>query len=405
MSSDRRAAPGRWRLTVPALLAALTLPLAAGCGKKGEPLPPIRQIPAAPSDFEVVRRGDRLLVSLAYPQVTAGGTPLRLVSAVTAWQHLWPAPGGPGPLRLDERQFAGSARPVLVLEGAELDAAVVGSRVAFELPVPDPQAEIPGAERPAATLAVRARGAAREDSGFSDLLSVPLGPAPAPPHGIEAEGLERGVRVSWEYPQGAASPERDGATGDADGTAGEGGGGPGDEVEGGGVAGFNLYRRPAAERSWGEPVRSVGAGARQAVDGTARYGQRYIYAVSAVAQRRPVLVESAFAEEQEILYRDTFPPPAPTGVVALYQEGAGGEAGRIRVLWRGVDADDLAGYRVYRRGPDSQELAPVTGEPVAATEYVDRGVASGATYTYRVSAVDDEGNESEPSGPASAAVR
>jgi fibronectin type 3 domain-containing protein len=74
------------------------------------------------------------------------------------------------------------------------------------------------------------------------------------------------------------------------------------------------------------------------------------------------------------------------------------EAGRVRLVWRASDADDLAGYIVYRRAGTSGTFERVTPQPVVAAEYADSNVTSGKTYTYRVTAIDQAGNESAPGG-------
>jgi fibronectin type 3 domain-containing protein len=111
------------------------------------------------------------------------------------------------------------------------------------------------------------------------------------------------------------------------------------------------------------------------------------------------VVESGLAEEVEVDYRDRFAPPVPKGLLALAEEG------RVRLVWEVSPAPDVAGYRVFRRGPDTQEFRPVTEELLTATELVDRDLAPGATYSYRVTAVDRLGNESEPSPAAMATAR
>ncbi len=100
-------------------------------------------------------------------------------------------------------------------------------------------------------------------------------------------------------------------------------------------------------------------------------------------------MESAVGSEHEVHYLDRFPPAVPGDLVAL------AEPGRIRLVWRSVDADDLAGYIVYRRlGNGSFER--LTAQPVTAPEYNDTVLTAGQTYGYRVTAIDKAGNESDP---------
>lgn len=92
---------------------------------------------------------------------------------------------------------------------------------------------------------------------------------------------------------------------------------------------------------------------------------------------------------------DTNPPPAPTEVQAQSKDGA------VALEWNTVDAEDLAGYHVYRASTSisgGADQSPVSGErPVAEAGYTDDSVQNGTSYYYVVTAVDEAGNESSPS--------
>ena len=92
------------------------------------------------------------------------------------------------------------------------------------------------------------------------------------------------------------------------------------------------------------------------------------------------------------------PPATPTGLT-VSDPGSGGTLG---LSWSANLDEDLAGYHLYR---SIDPFAPlpwprVTGASVATTTYTDTGLTNGATYWYRVSAVDEAGLESAPSEPA-----
>lgn len=408
-------------------LAALLATIAA-CGKKGDPQPPILLIPAPTTDLAVVQRGDKLLLDFAYPQTTAAGTALPGLAELAVWQLVWQAPAGTAePLEADEMRFLAGARPVRVLAEEELAAVVEGDRVRLTLDVPPPEGEIVGV--PAVTLAVKTEGPGGRESAFSNRVTVPPIDVPVPPTEIAAEGQGRGIRLRWDHPDVAGSgedeDEGDPAETDEEDTAAESpeeGAPPAAEEEDvaeaeaeeaeadeetpdaqdtdqPGLDGFNVYRRLATERTYGAPLRTLGRRARAFLDESALFGQSYIYTVTAVASRRPVVVESDFAEEVEVVYRDIYPPPVPQELVALT------EGSRVRLVWEASAAPDLAGYRVYRRGPDTQEFRAVTDVPVTGTDFTDRDLPAGATYTYQVTAVDRLGNESRPSRTATAAIR
>lgn len=93
--------------------------------------------------------------------------------------------------------------------------------------------------------------------------------------------------------------------------------------------------------------------------------------------------------------KDTTPPEPPTGLSAASQDAA------ITLDWSAVQADDLAGYNVYRSTSaigDVSNLDPVNGsEPVTGASYTDDTAENGTTYRYVVTAVDEADNESDPS--------
>ena len=407
-ASGRRAGTRR-RAALAAGLLALGLPL-AGCGKKGDPLPPLRPVPARTEGLTVRQRGLELILELPYPKVTAAGMALPSLDRVELYEVTRIAPpedrtpavgaeegavegepeaveaeeptgaeaGGevsapaaavgppPAPAALDLRQFTSAAQIRLELTGPELSRAVVGDRLVVVVPLPRDFPPVPQAH----WFAVRTVAGEDDRSELSNQASIVPRPPPAPVAGLEAETRPDGVLLTW-------TPD-------------------GPEVEG-----YDVYRRDAANREFGGAIGFAPAGTPSYLDASARFGSRYIYAVTAVARRAPV-VESSIAEVREVDYRDRFAPPAPQGLVALTEEG------RVRLAWEGVRAADLAGYRVLRAagepGPDGPDFATLTAEPIQATEYVDRAVSAGTTYVWRVVAVDRTGNVSE-AAEASATAR
>jgi len=377
------------------LLSALgaVLPWALGCGKQGPPLPPLRAVPAPVKDLTVVQQGNRLLMSFSYPQVTPAGTALEGISAVEVFSASIPAPGGTA-TPLDPRAFTGVAKPIQKIMGADLTAATAGSRIEISLPLPPTAAptSAPPASTPPATTTPPAAG-----TTATPAPATPAAPAPlASYYAVRTYGREGDKsdlsNVSFVVPKAPpASPTRVTVTPRGDGVLVEWA-----PVEGA-AAGYNIYRRNAQERSSGKPVHTSGAQEKSWLDNTARFGQSYIYSVTALAQATPV-VESSVGSEHEVRYVDRFAPPPPTELVAL------AEARRVRLVWRPSEADDLAGYLVYRRVGETGAFVKVTQQPVVSAEFIDTAIAARQTYTYRVTAVDQAGNESAPGGEVRANV-
>ncbi len=350
---------------------ALGTALLAGCGKQGPPLPPLKAIPATTKDLAATQQGSQIVLSFSYPKTTAAGLALPGISAVEVLEATRTAGSDGKATALDPKQFGATGKTQIKVTGADLTTATSGDRIVISLPLP-PMPVLPAATpapgttpAPATTTpplvahyyAVRTFGEDGDRSEISNVSAVvPKAPPPAPER-LTVTARADGVMVEWAGVTGAAG-------------------------------GYNIYRRDAQERFHGQPVHSAGAEERSWLDTTARFGQNYIYTVTALAQREPV-VESAVGSEHEVRYQDRFAPAVPAELVAL------AEPGRIRLVWRPVDADDLAGYILYRRiGNGSFER--LTAQPLTTPEYNDTVLTAGQTYGYRVTAIDKAGNESDP---------
>jgi hypothetical protein len=361
-----------------------------GCGKQGNPAPPFRAVPAKTADLKVRQQDGRLLLDFAFPQTTAAGTALGGISSIEVWEAVQPAPRGGKPAPIDARVFQAASALKLTIGQKDLPAVTYGSHVLIPIPLPEPAPAAPiptptptpaptatptatptpppGPAAQARFYAVRTIGATGEKSDFSNQVAIVPGKPPAAPERLSVTGRPDGVLVEWSGTDGAT--------------------------------GYNIYRRGAEERSLGQPIHAAAAEERSWVDTGARMGQGYIYGVTAMAGQDP-LIESSVASEQEIRFQDRFAPPPPLELVALAEAQAGG--GRVRLVWRGSEAEDLAGYHVYRRGAEG-DFERITAQPLQETEYIDATVAAGQTYSYRVTAVDQIGNESGPGAEVRASV-
>lgn len=126
-------------------------------------------------------------------------------------------------------------------------------------------------------------------------------------------------------------------------------------------------------------------------DNEAVAGGTYRYAVSAVDS---VGNEGVLSDVVELLMQDYTPPQKVYNVQA--QMGSQG----VDLRWDSVQAADLDGYRIYR-----------SDIPTGVYELVHSGLSSDTEWTdplgepgvwYRVRAVDQSGNESQPGDPAKA---
>jgi len=68
--------------------------------------------------------------------------------------------------------------------------------------------------------------------------------------------------------------------------------------------------------------------------------------------------------------------------------------------WKNVNDKDLSHYKIYRREDSNTEFA-IIGSEVKENRYLDKTVKKGKNYFYYITAVDNNGNESDESNKRS----
>jgi len=343
----------------------LLLAAATACGKKGDPLPPLRPIPARIADLAATRSGDRIELRFTIPAENLDRTTPSAIERVEIYSAA----------------VAAGAAP-LTAEAVVGDAKHLRARVQVKPPVTDaPPANAKPDPRPApgdtATfvdgLDAATAGAAavqyvafgvtpgRGRAGPAMMVTVPLANPPAPPQDLKLTYDEKTLTLAWTAAAGQS------------------------------------YRVVETSGSAAAPVGAPlpGPPFTQPVD----FSREKCFVVRALTVADRVTVEGPASTPVCATAKDTFAPPAPTGLNAL-QDGAA-----ITLVWTGVEAPDLAGYVVLRRDGASETLRPLNPAPLTATTFRDERAQAGATYTYSVVAVDKLGNPSEQSNRQTITVR
>lgn len=345
--------PGRWAL-VAAVLAALT----GACGKRGDPLPPLRTTPSRIDDLAAHRVDDRLDVFWTVPATNTDGTTPPAVTRVDLYARSTTA-AEPAPTVDAVRQSEYLVARLIV--GSVGDAPPPTSGGAPVAPVPAPGERAVFTERTdaltAAGAAVRhylavpvAGGGGGRPGPPSDLVSVPLAAAalPAPPGTVTATHTETTLEVGWT-PAGAdqlfrvLTPV------------------PGP------VPPTPVTPKPIAESRYAEPV---------------QFGTERCFVVRALLVRGNTTLEGPPSLPACLTAVDRFPPAAPATLQAI-QEGAS-----VALIWARVEAADLAGYVVLRGEGGGENMQPLVGAPVPGTSYRDETVKPGVAYVYAVYAQD-----------------
>lgn len=162
------------------------------------------------------------------------------------------------------------------------------------------------------------------------------------------------------------------------------------------LAGYNLYHGPASNGPWTKVngatlIHKLTTSFLNA--GLARHQVAYYY-ISAVDETgNETAVPLTLPSRTPI---DKTPPAIPTNLVPL-EPGTGT---RLTPKWDPNTEDDLWGSYVYRS--TTGEFGTYTvinpGAPVIGTTLDDNAVTVGEAYWYRISAIDNDGNESQQSG-------
>ena len=126
-----------------------------------------------------------------------------------------------------------------------------------------------------------------------------------------------------------------------------------------------------------------------------------VVSVVVAAGKPAVEVEGDDTAEVKVFAHDVFPPAVPAGLQAVFS--GPGQQPFIDLIWAPVTDADLEGYNVYRHEAGGAAVK-LNSELVKTPAFRDMQVASGKTYFYSVSAVDERGNESARSEEASESV-
>ncbi len=322
-----------------AVVIALLLP-AAGCGKRGIPLPPEPRGPFAPGDVELRQIGGSVLVSFEPPAPRSRSKPSQSVTrAFLVRVELEDRGDAPDPDRFHRRGET--------IRKVDLDPEAAGSRVTLVDPFSEDRIRSAGWFWYGVRVEDRrGRSSPLVVAGSIRPVRPPVRP-PAPRTEMTAEG----VRLRW-------AAERSGKEKQP----------------------VNIYRSLLGRKTGRRPINDSPIAGGEYLDTAVEVGETYRYVLRTVAGRNP-FQESESSPPAEVHAVDLFPPVPPTRPVAV-QEGAA-----VRLFWDPNQEKDLAGYRIYRKVGDGEWKA-LPGNLITGTSWVDQDVSAGNRVAYRVTALD-----------------
>ena len=345
---------------------------AGACGKKGNPLPPLRPVPARVSEFSAARTEGRVTLRMVVPSAnTDNSTPAAIdridvfrVGTVTG-APVPPASviaGNPKNLRthINVRRPVESSEKTTADDGDKAAAGNTTTKPADTRPTAGDTTTFvdtleAGGTPPVAAwhyVVVPIAGTGRGRPGpASSVLSLTLGDLPISPDRVTIAFDDTKLTATWQPA----------ATGQS----------------------FIVWRTPG---------RVFDAATAKTLNDTPQtstelsmpvhFDQEVCLAVSAVRATGGVRAEGHPSAVSCLTPVDRFPPAPPTGLQAV-QEGD-----VVTLIWTPVDATDVAGYVILRGEGSAESLQPLMRNPVDATTFRDTAVQPGVTYTYAVYAVD-----------------
>jgi Fibronectin type III domain len=339
--------PTRLPLLRPILLImgfTLAVFLLGACGKRANPVAPVKYVPKGVEGLTYAIQGQSLIVSWSVPKLNTDESPLVDLKGFTLRRGEFAA-----------KDYCATCPDVfqkslwIDLKGPESpDIQVASDRVEITSTGLEP-----GRVYLYQVAAVNTKGISSEPSST---LKVTWDTPLSPPRLSDLRLKNEGVEVLWDAPQTLV-----------DGRPAEG------------VAGYLLYRQVAPgpwEKLTPQPVKE-----RLFVDTKVNEGTSYRYRLKSLREAHGDLLESPVSEEKTIEFLRVTPPPAVQELVAVSMPKG------VQLRWQGLDSTLVQGYHLYRR--TAQEKAPrrITPQLVLDTVFEDPQVQPGVPYFYSVSAV------------------
>jgi hypothetical protein len=397
------------------------------CGKKGPPLAPFSDLPAAVTDLSARQVGGELIFQFTVPAANADGRKPanlervelyvhtsrlrvpsdyvregRLAGSVKVQQPPPPDEGKPSPVPAETGVEQGGRASITampdffvppVLRRPAVAAAASPAPLFSDGGGPLLSPRPPASEtRVFVVVGVNRRGRA---GAPSSVLELPIVTPPPAPTDLTVSYTEQAIVLAWTPP----SLESRRPIQDPTPRAGALGSRP--LVTFGSARAYNVYevmRRPdgtdpdplqaAAVQT---PLNQSPLTETRFEDARMEFGAERCFHVRTREMVGTFVVESAGSRMTCVTPIDTFPPAPPRNLIGVVSEGA------VNLLWDPNADTDLAGYQVLRGEGAGEKLQPLTKTPISVTTYRDTTVQGGMMYVYAVVAIDKAGNVSAQS--------
>ena len=286
---------------IPVLSAIVLLLSLNGCGFKNKPIPPQQVVPRAITDLRYQLNDKGVTLSWSYPIETVTGRDISEISSFEVYRAVVPAD------KYCKNCPIPWSRSVNIPGGAVPDEGKKTATYESSL------------LRPGNMYFFKVRSTAGwwAESADSNIVSFLWNIPAEAPEGLQARAGDKVITLSWR----PVTMHRDGS--------------PVTEKveyqvlrsEGGGT--FTPVGKPVSETTF--------------TDTTTKNGRNYLYKVQSLSVYEQAVVGGGESKVISAASVDRTPPARPVGVHVIRTAAA------VKIFWEPVRADDLLGYRIYRR--------------------------------------------------------
>ena len=403
-----------------------------GCGKKGPPQAPLIIVPSRIAPIDVTRLDDRVYIEFDIPDANSNGDQpadidrVELYAVTTQptrdrppepfgddWLHaatlvatIRVRPPRPPGAPIDEAQADADGEAVAVDDtlsnpgyADQGEAVTIVEQLTPELFVPvmvgdaededdeddepeyEPRPHVAPLVSPQAPLAMLRTYVALgvttrdRDGPNSAMTAIPLVATPVPPAPPVVTYTATAITITWEDSPSVRQPIQEEASDDVLESE--------PILEGPEPSTYLVYdiAGPMADDEKPESL-AVAQETTTYTDSTVVFGETRCYAVRVQATQDGLELQGVESPATCVILTDTFAPAAPTGLLAVADDGA------TNLAWNENTEPDVAGYVILRGAASDATLQPLAPDPIVQTTFRDDDVQAGERYAYQVHAID-----------------
>ena len=322
-----------------------------GCGRKTALTPPQKLVPVAISDLRYFLDESGVSLEWTYPAKMENGDELLAIESFEVLQA-----------KILEEEYCKGC-PVRFAKQVSVDGGVLPATGESRTATYE-EADLQNGYR--YLYKVRSRTGWWYPSSDSNMVSFTWSTPPKVPGGLQVVPGDRTLTLSWEPVKENIAENSLGQT-----------------------PAYQVYRKGRDDQfaALGEPVQGL-----KFIDTGLNNDIPYFYRVRTLITFADTLQAGGFSQEISGIPLDLTPPAGPGHLVAIAIPAG------VKLAWQSVFDEDLAGYRIYRRGAKSGEPELIAEVGSDQSQYIDQDATAGRKWFYSVTSFDkvQPPNESLP---------